>query len=282
MRIMVLGSDGFLGKHVCAELEKTHRIIRADLPVIDITNSSELRTYVDKSDPEVIVHLAALTGARTSMIGPLDFSNVNINGTINILEICRTVGIKKFVYMSSLTVHGKVGDNVDESWPINPAHVYGATKAAGEALVRAYSNAYNINSISFRPNLITGPGKAEDDIIYDFIRSAKANISLKVFGDGLHKRQWTHPHDIARAIMCGIENIETLDGTYCLGSNSMTVLELANEVTKMAGIGNLEYIKPSEQSFNLSCSSKLFEEKSGWKARISISQIIKEVWDDIN
>ena len=162
---------------------------------------------------------------------------MDINGTINVLETCRTLGITKFVFMSSLTVHGKAGDNVDESWPINPAHVYGATKAAGEAIVRAYSNAYEINSIIFRPNLITGPGKTEDDVIYDFVISAKSNIPLKVFGDGLHKRQWSHPHDIARAIMYGIENIETSAGTYCLGSRSMTVLELANKVIELAGRG---------------------------------------------
>ena len=278
---MVLGSDGFLGKHVCAELETTHTIIRADLPVIDITNFCELMTYVDKSDPEVIVHLAALTGASTSMMEPLKYSNVNINGTINVLETCRTLGITKFVFMSSLTVHGKAGDNVDESWPINPAHVYGATKAAGEAIVRAYSNAYEINSIIFRPNLITGPGKTEDDVIYDFVISAKSNIPLKVFGDGLHKRQWSHPHDIARAIMYGIENIETSAGTYCLGSRSMTVLELANKIIELAGRGGLEYINQGEQSFSLTCSSKLFQKETGWTSRITIKEIIDQVWHDV-
>ena len=278
---MVLGSDGFLGKHVCAELEKTHRIFRADLPIIDITNSFELKKYIVKSDPEVIVHLAALTGAKISMLKPLDFSDVNIDGTINILETCRKVGIRKFVFMSSLTVHGRGGGDVDESSQINPGHVYGATKAAGEAIVRAYSNAYSIDSISLRPNLITGPGKIEEDIVYDFVRSAKSNIPLKIYGDGLHIRQWTHPHDIAKAIMCGIENIKTLDGTYCLGSNAMSVIELANKVLDFAGTGTLEYIKTDEQSFSLTCSPSLFQQKTGWAASITIEKIIEQIWHDI-
>ena len=120
--------QGLLGTHVIQALANLDDVHGTDLDEMDITDPGSVMTTLALRPPDVIVHTAALKGNQPSRDRPLDFFRVNTAGTVNLLEACRQLGIKRFVFVSSLTVHGPSEDPVDEASPWAPAHPYAGTK----------------------------------------------------------------------------------------------------------------------------------------------------------
>ena len=102
--------------------------------------------------------------------------NNEINGTLNLLEICKQNNIKKFIYMSSISIHGSVDYEVDESSPLNPKHFYGASKIAGENIINIFAKISKIKTYIFRPNLIEGCDLNYPDLITIFIKEGEINF----------------------------------------------------------------------------------------------------------
>lgn len=157
-------------------------------------------------DDHCIVHLAARAGVRPSLEQPLLYSETNIEGTLNLLELAREYGIKQFVFGSSSSVYGinaKVPFSEDDPirQPISP---YAATKAAGELLCHTYSHLYNIRCVCLRFFTVYGPRQRPDLAIHKFARLMSEGAPIPVFGDGTTRRDYTFIDDIIAGVRAAI------------------------------------------------------------------------------
>ncbi|MBI2542898.1 MAG: NAD(P)-dependent oxidoreductase [Candidatus Aenigmarchaeota archaeon] len=282
MKIHVTGANGLLAKYVIDACKIFGTVDGTDVDTMDITNFENVLSHLKNNTPDVIVHLAALQGRTASRENPSKFFTVNVSGTLNLMEACRQLGIKKFVLMSSLTVHGKSEIPVDENSPILPLHPYGASKAAAELVVRSYSKSFGIHAFIMRPNYISGKiyDSYKENIIYNFVDNIETNGLVELAGDGRFQREWVHASDIAEAIKLAL--LSEIDGceTFILSEteNRISMMELTNKIIKLAGKGRIA-TKPEIEGFSLISSNKKAKEMLNWKPKVGIDEIIEEVFN---
>ncbi len=172
----------------------------------DIRNSEDLLRAVDAMGPlesSAVVHLAAMAGVRPSIENPLLYSDVNITGTLRLLEVCRERGISRIAFASSSSVYGnneKVPfsekDPVDR--PISP---YAVTKKAGELLCHNYHHLYDMSVACLRFFTVYGPRQRPDLAIHKFARLIEAGSELPFFGDGTTRRDYTYVTDTLDGVL---------------------------------------------------------------------------------
>ena len=262
-KIVVTGGAGFIGSHLCeALLGAGHTVVALDNfddfydPAvkrrnIEIALASELYTLVEgdirderavaqtvHGDVDVVVHLAARAGVRPSIEQPLLYTDVNVQGTLVLLEACCEKGVSKFIFGSSSSVYGNnektpfaESDAVDE--PISP---YAATKRAGELLCNTYHHLYGIPITCLRLFTVYGPRQRPDLAIHKFARLMVAGQKIPVFGDGTMMRDFTYIDDIIGGIVAAIRRCSGY-ATYNLGescpvslSELITALEKALDI----------------------------------------------------
>lgn len=254
-----------------------------DVDDMDVCDQESVQRTLENRPPNILVHLAALKGNQPSRENPLAFFQVNTVGTLNLLETCRSLGVAKFIFLSSLTVHGPSSTPVVESTPWAPLHPYAGSKCSAEAMVHAYSNAYGIRAVAFRPNFIVGPIHSPipytDNIVYDFIKAIQQNGVIQLAGDGLFQREWLHPKDIASAVALAASLPGTGFDPYILSGHRATMLEIANAVVKIMGEGRVE-TNPNLGGFTLISSSEKAERELGWKPTVKLEPLISEIWNE--
>ena len=283
MLIHVTGAKGLLGKCVLQALAPLGDLDGTDVDEMNVSDPSSVMAALSARPPDVMVHLAALKGNLPSRQRPLDFFQVNTAGTVNLLEACRHLGVGKFVFVSSLTVHGPSGHPVDELSPWAPFHPYAGSKGAAEAMVGAYANSYGLKAIIFRPNFIVGPitppQPYTDNIIYDFIEAVHHGEVIELAGDGQYQREWLHPRDVASAIALGVSSSSMGCETYILSGHRVTMLELATRVIERVGRGHV-INNPDRGGFSLVSSSDKARRELGWKPEVGLDTLIGEIWDE--
>ena len=233
MRILITGGAGFIGSHLCERLIRTgHEPIIVDNfndfyePAWKRRNIEEIaRTAADcagnfilcegdirdgefisavfaQEKPEAVIHLAAAAGVRPSIENPLFYEEVNVRGTMNLLEAARISGVRPFLFASSSSVYGnnpKVPfaehDPVD-----NPISPYAATKKAGELICHTYHHLYGLSVACLRFFTVYGPRQRPDLAISKFTGLVLAGKPIPLFGDGTTSRDYTYISDIVDGI----------------------------------------------------------------------------------
>jgi len=157
-----------------------------------------------------VVHLAAKAGVRPSIQEPLAYQKTNIEGTVNLLELCKTFNVRDFVFASSSSVYGnnkKVPfaetDIVD--YPISP---YAATKKAGELICYTYHHLYNINVFALRFFTVYGPRQRPEMAIHKFTRLIDEGKPIPVYGYGKPRRDFTYIDDIIQGVLAAIDRVK--------------------------------------------------------------------------
>ena len=234
MKIIVTGAAGFIGFHLSKRLlemgievigidnfnkyydsklkfdrykvlEKISKNNKANFVIhkIDIENFEELKKVAYSFSPDVIIHLAAQAGVRYSTTNPSVYIQSNLVGFGNILEICRNLKIKKFLYASSSSVYGgnkkipfKESHNVD-----HPRSLYAASKKANELLAHTYSHLYNIPSIGLRFFTVYGPWGRPDMALFKFTKSILSHEPIEVYNHGEMVRDFTYIDDVIECII---------------------------------------------------------------------------------
>jgi UDP-glucuronate 4-epimerase len=207
----------------------------------DIRDTEFLDRIFKRNNIELIVHLAAMAGVRPSIENPILYSDVNIKGTVNLLEMCKKYGIDKFIFASSSSVYGNnekipfsEEDNVDFS--ISP---YAATKKSGELLCYVYHMLYDVNIACLRFFTVYGPRQRPDLAIYKFTKLIFNDEEIPVYGDGSTERDYTYIDDIIDGIVKTINWIKTGKGKYeifNLGESNTIALEyLVRTLEKIIG-----------------------------------------------
>jgi UDP-glucuronate 4-epimerase len=236
MNILVTGGAGFIGSGVCEKLISSgHKVICVDNfndyydPQIKETNISEMRKdrnfilfrndilknelleYIFSNNSiDIVIHLAARAGVRPSIDNARLYEEVNVRGTINLLECCKKFGVRRFVFASSSSVYGgnkKVpfseDDNVDH--PVSP---YAATKKGGELICYTYSHLFGMNIFCYRFFTVYGPRQRPEMAIHKFTGLILSGKPIDVYGDGMSSRDYTYIDDITDTITGNIDNIK--------------------------------------------------------------------------
>jgi UDP-glucuronate 4-epimerase len=262
MKALVTGAAGFIGSHL------SERLLDDGLMVVGLDNfddfynpqikrqnikgclknknfqlvEADIRdsAAMDKTvggGVEIIVHLAARAGVRPSIEKPLLYADVNINGTMVLLEAAKKHKVNKFIFGSSSSVYGnnkKVPfsekDNVD--FPISP---YAATKKAGELICHTYHHLYGISITPLRFFTVYGPRQRPDLAIHKFAKLIEQNKPIPVYGDGSMMRDFTYIDDIIDGTVAAMNKCTGFN-IYNLGeSRPISVNDLIAEIEKALG-----------------------------------------------
>ncbi len=174
-----------------------------------------------------IIHLAARAGVRPSLKEPRLYLDTNVTGTLNLAELAREFGVKKFVFASSSSVYGDSPERVpfredqDISKPISP---YASTKAMGESLLHTYSHLYNLQVVALRFFTVYGAGQRPDLAIHKFTRLIDEGKPIPVFGDGTTRRDYTYVDDIIQGVLAAVAYDKTPFEIFNLGESQTTEL----------------------------------------------------------
>lgn len=204
----------------------------------DIRDANALETRLPERY-DVIVHLAARAGVRPSIEQPRLYQEVNVTGTQNLLEFCRTRGIEDFVFASSSSVYG-VNPNVpwsEEESVLRPISPYASTKVSGELLGHAYSHLYGIRFLALRFFTVYGPRQRPDLAIRKFAELMLRGEPIPLFGRGDTRRDYTYVDDTVAGIRAAMDYRGSAFETINLGNDhAVTLSELVTSLEEVLGI----------------------------------------------
>jgi UDP-glucuronate 4-epimerase len=194
----------------------------------DIRDMEFLNSCFSGFRPDIVIHLAAKAGVRPSIKNPASYYDVNVNGTLNMLEAMRKNKIGRMLFASSSSVYGNnkkipfaESDNVD--FPVSP---YAASKKACELLCHTYHHLFDMDIFCLRFFTVYGPRQRPDLAINKFTRALLNDEPITLFGDGSTSRDYTHISDILQGIGQAMENLKGF-GIFNLGeSNAISLKEL--------------------------------------------------------
>ena len=261
--VLITGAAGFIGSHLCdrmlregwrvagidnfcdfypepmkrANIEQARRHERFDLLELDIRDAAGVGRAFAEHRPDAVVHLAAMAGVRPSIERPAYYTQVNLDGTVNLLDAAVSRGVERFVFASSSSVYGnndKVpfaeDDAVNE--PISP---YAATKRAGELICHTYHHLHGLPLACLRFFTVYGPRQRPDLAIGKFMRMIDRGEPIPVFGDGSTSRDYTYIDDIIEGVAAALQRAEGFR-IYNLGNRSPVKLsELIETIEGVVG-----------------------------------------------
>lgn len=209
---------------------------------LDISNRTALSALFEGAcetpgnRPAAIINLAARAGVRQSVEDPWVYYNTNVTGTLNLLDLCRTFGINKFVLASTSSLYGQSNslpyrEDANTDAPLSP---YAASKKAAEALCYTYHYLYGIDVTVLRYFTVYGPAGRPDMSLFRFVQWISEGRPVQVYGDGRQSRDFTFVDDIARGTIAGLRPLgyEAIN----LGSDTPVVLmEAVRLVEELVG-----------------------------------------------
>jgi UDP-glucuronate 4-epimerase len=263
MRTLITGGAGFIAFHLAAKLlAEGHELalldnfnhfydpglkrrnihdLQSQAPItlyeVDILETNNLRCTFKQFRPDIVIHLAAWAGVRPSLEKPALYSDVNVTGTVNVLDLAREHNVKCFIFGSSSSVYGgnektpfSENDAVDR--PVSP---YAATKKAGELLCHTYSHNYSMHTTCLRFFTVYGPRQRPEMAIHKFAQCIWQNQEIPVYGNGESRRDYTYVDDIVSGILAAI-NVNHRFAVINLGESQTTgLLELIHMLEQSLG-----------------------------------------------
>jgi UDP-glucose 4-epimerase len=246
-RVLVTGGSGFIGRHVVTGLTEWGARVRVvdlqphpdpavDIVLGDIADPSALQRAFDGGF-DSIVHLAAVTSVLKSIEEPERTFATNVLGTNAVLEAGKAAGVTSLAFASTNAVTGPMtAPKISEAQVLNPLTPYGATKAAGEMLMSAYTAVYGMRCVPIRLTNVYGPGmQAKDSIVARLMRCIRLGTPFQVYGDGTQVRDYVHAADVMAAMRLALTG-EAWSGPMVIGSGeSISVLDVIRSVEQATG-----------------------------------------------
>ncbi|MHB8963042.1 MAG: NAD-dependent epimerase/dehydratase family protein [Saccharofermentanales bacterium] len=300
MRVLITGGAGFIGSNLARYLLNEN----IDVRIIDNLSTGH-KCNLDKIDIDfvkgdicdaestmqackgidIVFHLAASVGRQRSIDEPQHDSNVNILGTINVLEGMRKNGVERIIYSSSAAIFGElIMQSIDENHPQNADSPYGVSKLAAEKMILAYSGIYDITGICLRYFNIYGVNQRFDlygNVIPIFAKRIYSGEPLTIYGNGCQTRDFVNVKDIARAnYLAAISDKGT--NVYNIGSGStITINDLAKTMIDISGknVGiNYAPARPADVQHCKAQSDKILNEL-GFYTSINLDNGLSEYMD---
>jgi UDP-glucose 4-epimerase len=246
-RILVTGGSGFIGRHVVAAMAAEGAQVRVidlqphpdpavDIVIGDIADPAALTQAFD-GGMDSVVHLAAETSVLKSIERYEQTFHTNLLGTNAVLEAARAAGVSSLAFASTNAVTGPMTTpKISEVLALRPMTPYGATKAAGEMLMSAFTEVYGVKCVPIRLTNVYGPGmQAKDSIVARLMRCIRLGTEFEVYGDGSQVRDYVHAHDVVAAMKLGLTS-DQWNGAMVIGSGqALSVLEVVKAVEEVSG-----------------------------------------------
>ena len=228
--------------------------------ISDYSNNLEILKALEGVD--TVFHLAALPSVPESIENPLRFNEANVKGTLNMLELSKEAGVRRFVFSSSSSVYGDTEVfPTTETSPLNPLSPYAVQKQIGELYCRLYSQIYNLETVCLRYFNVYGEGMptqgAYCNVMGAFSAAKKEGKPLKIFGDGSYRRDFTYVKDVAEANILAATSAKVGKGE-CINIGTQTNYSI-QEIADVFG-GVVEYLpKRLEASLSLADNTRAKE-----------------------
>ena len=296
MRAIVTGGAGFIGSHVVdalvaqdAEVAVVDSLVHgskdnvpaaAELHVRDIREP--LDDVFDAVRPEAVFHLAAQADVRVSVERPVEDAEVNVLGTVRILESARKHGAQVVFSSTGGAIYGDCTRPAPEDSPCQPLSPYGTAKLAGEEYLRAFNRLYGTRHIALRYGNVYGPRQdphGEAGVVAIFLGALLRGEQARIFGDGSQTRDYVYVGDVARAT---ISTIGHEGGVFNVGTGRETsVTELYELCARVAGSDMPAEHAPArlgelQRSY---LDTTLAAETLGFSAMVDIEDGLRSTWD---
>ncbi len=284
MKVVVTGGAGFIGSHTCERLlQGGHKVVCIDnfndyyspstkyenvasirenpdfqLVEGDIRDRAALSVAFANGPVDAVIHLAAMAGVRRSFEEPELYADVNVVGSLKVLEMARRHGVGRLILASSSSVYGiRSIAPFREDDPIEtPASPYAATKRSMELLAYVYWQAYRMPITVLRLFTVYGPRGRPDMAPYIFSRAILQDRPIQVFGNGLAQRDYTFIDDIIDGIMAALDRKSESYAIYNLGnSHPVSLREFIATIEKVTGKrATIEYTAERLGDVPLTCA----------------------------
>ena len=261
MKILVTGGAGFIGSHVTEKLldkgfvvaiiddfndfydpqekwenlkSKKSQITVFEGDICDpILVNSSFKTF----QPDKVIHLAARAGVRPSILSPLLYSQVNIDGTVNILRACIENNVDQMVFASSSSIYGnnKIVPFSEDDPVNNPISPYAATKRAGELMGYTFNHLYSLPVTCLRLFTVYGPRQRPDLAIRSFMEKIESGKEITIFGDGSMKRDFTYVDDIVSGILSALDKPVGYEIINLGNESPVSVSEMVQSIETVLG-----------------------------------------------
>ncbi len=292
-KIIVTGGAGFIGSHIVdALIEEGYEVHIVDnfsagkrenvnpkavLHVVDIREKEKLIPIFENA--KYVFHEAAFPQVQYSIENPIETNSINVEGTLNVLEVSRINKIKRVIFASSSAVYGDQDVlPITENMSVNPLSPYGAQKYIGEVYMRLYSQIYGIETVCLRYFNVYGPrqsaGGAYACAIPKFVEFRKKNEPLLVTGDGEQTRDYVNIKDIVSANILSMKSAKVGRGEAInIGASNKYSI---NSIAKLIG-GDISYTPPRVEPRDTLASIVKAKEFLNWEPRVILEEGIKEL-----
>jgi NAD dependent epimerase/dehydratase len=309
MKYLVTGAGGFIGSHVVEALLAAGHEVRAlaryngrgswghldgslvaahpklEVRLGDVTDASMMRTLVDGCD--IVLHLAALIGIPYSYLAPGSYIATNVSGTLNILEACCAMRVRRLVVTSTSEVYGTARyAPIDEKHPLQAQSPYSASKIAADKLAESYFCSFDLPVVTLRPFNTFGPRQSARAIIPTVLTQALNGVSEIRLGNLDPKRDLTFVEDTARAFVLAAETPGLEGEVIHFGQGeAVTVGELAQKCLDAVGsqariISVAERQRPEKSEVGLLlCDASKAREVLKWTPQVSLDEGLRRTAD---
>lgn len=300
MKAIVTGGAGFIGSHLVDELitrgiavhvidnmstgQFVHVHPLAVLHQIDI-GSQSARKLILQEKPDFLFHLAAQASVQKSIREPGYDADVNIRGTINLLEACCEAKVKKFIFASTAGVYGNLHKELlSEEDPIAPISCYGLSKWTAESYIRLFHQLHGLSYTILRYANVYGPRQSasgEGGVIAIFIAKIKRGLPIVIYGDGKQTRDFIYVKDIVNANVAAMERGE--QETLQISSGSATsILDLLTLLEQIHGSpANRIHLSERDGDIRHSClNNERAQNVLRWSPQVHIAAGLSETYQD--
>lgn len=253
-KILITGGAGFIGSHIIEVLQKEnceitvldnlHTGLKENVPErvrlieLDIRDKGVIDIF-EQYQFDVVLHLAGQTMVNVSVDAPFYDADVNIMGTMNILESCRKTGVKRIVFSSTAATYGDIEEvPIREEFSVNPLSFYGLSKLTVEKYLKLYHDLYGLEYVILRYANVYGERQGdggEGGVISIFTKKIAKDESFVIHGDGKQTRDFVYAGDVARANWYAA-NTEYCNTIYNVSTNSETsIRELVDLLESASG-----------------------------------------------
>jgi len=295
VRAVVTGGAGFIGSHVVdallARWDEVHVLddfskgrrenVTEGVHVHEGDIRSDTGRIFDEVRPEVCFHLAAQADVRVSVERPDFDADVNVIGTLHVLEAARKHGTKIVFSSTGGAIYGECDAPAREDHPRAPLAPYGVSKLAGEEYVAAYNRLYDAAHVALRYGNVYGPRqdpKGEAGVVAIFMNLLREGGSPKIFGDGTQTRDYVYVDDVVTATLAAAEHA---GGVLNVGTGVETsVVELYERIQRVAGMEHepeFAELRPGELQRSV-LDPSLAKRELGWEPQHSLDEGLTETW----
>jgi UDP-glucose 4-epimerase len=294
MRAIVTGGAGFIGSHVTEALlglgDEVHVLDdlskgkRENVPAgaeLHVADIREPDAVFDSVRPEAVLHLAAQADVRVSVEQPAFDAEVNVLGTVRILEAARRHGAKLVLSSTGGAIYGECDGPAPETAERRPLAPYGTSKLAAEEYLRTYNRLYGTGHVVLRYGNVYGPRQephGEAGVVAIFMGLLRDGGTPRIFGDGSQTRDYVYAGDVARATLAALERD---GGVYNVGTGVETsVLELFGAIRRATAIDREPEHAPARlgELRRSVLDVSLAARELGWQPERTLAQGLAETW----